>query len=51
MLKIYVTFAEFVRHAPFYGPADAIRKESRAIRTDLLPGLEIPLASVVRQTD
>jgi Uma2 family endonuclease len=36
-----------VRHALVYGPGDAIRKESRAIHSDLLPGLEIPLESIL----
>jgi Uma2 family endonuclease len=35
------------RHALVYGPGDAIRKESQAIRTDLLPGLEVPLDRVL----
>ena len=36
-----------VRHALVYGPGDAIRKELHAIRTSLLPGLEIPLDSIL----
>ena len=36
-----------VHHALVYGPGDAIRKESKAIRTSLFPGLEIRLDSVL----
>ena len=36
-----------VRHALVYEPADAIRKESSAIRTELIPGLEIPLEAIL----
>jgi Uma2 family endonuclease len=35
------------RHAVVFGPAGATRTESAAIRTDLLPGLDIPLDRVL----
>lgn len=35
------------RHAVVFGPAGATRTESAAIRTDLLPGLDIPLDSIL----
>jgi Uma2 family endonuclease len=44
--EVWVIHPE-VRYALVYGPGDAIRKESRAIRTGLLPGLEIPLDSIL----
>jgi Uma2 family endonuclease len=35
------------RHAVVFSPAGATRTESAAIRTDLLPGLDIPLDSIL----
>ena len=44
--EVWVTYPA-VRHALVYGPGDAIRKESIAIRTELIPGLEIPLDALL----